>query len=69
MMPPGLLNTLSDEDILDMLAYVISMGDPQNPLFEKSGLVSLPRAEPRPVNLGDSCFEWSDDTLQSTSWP
>ena len=35
MMPPGLLYTLSDEDILDLLAYVLSMGDPENPLFEK----------------------------------
>ena len=35
MMPPGLLNTLTDTDILDLLAYVLSMGDPGNPLFEK----------------------------------
>jgi putative heme-binding domain-containing protein len=35
MMPPGLLYTLSDEDILDLLAYILSMGDPENSLFQK----------------------------------
>ena len=35
MMPPGLLNTLEDEDILDLLAYILSKGDKSNPLFQK----------------------------------
>jgi putative heme-binding domain-containing protein len=34
MMPPGLLNTCSDEDILDLLAYLLSKGDRSSPLFE-----------------------------------
>lgn len=34
MMPPGLLNTLSDKDILDLLAYLLSKGDKNNPLFK-----------------------------------
>ncbi len=33
MMPPGLLNTLSEEDILDLLAYLISAGNPDDPMF------------------------------------
>jgi len=35
MMPPGLLNTLEDEDILDLLAYLLSKGDKEDPLFQK----------------------------------
>ena len=35
MMPPGLLNTLSDEDILDLTAYVLSAGDPKHHMFAK----------------------------------
>lgn len=35
MMPPGLLNTLSDEDVLDLTAYVLSAGDPKHHMFAK----------------------------------
>ncbi len=35
MMPPGLLNTLSDTDILDLTAYVLSGGDPEHAMFAK----------------------------------
>ena len=35
MMPPGLLNTLEDDDILDLLAYILSKGDKDNALFQK----------------------------------
>jgi putative heme-binding domain-containing protein len=35
MMPPGLLNMLEDEDIMDLLAYILSKGDKDNPLFQK----------------------------------
>ncbi len=34
MMPPGLLNTCTDEDILDLLAYLLSQGDRESPLFK-----------------------------------
>ncbi len=34
MMPIGLLNTLSREEILDLLAYIQSGGDPEHPLFQ-----------------------------------
>jgi putative heme-binding domain-containing protein len=33
LMPPGLLNTLSQDEILDLLAYVIAGGDPESPVF------------------------------------
>lgn len=33
MMPPGLVNTLSKDDVLDLLAYLLSKGDPEDPLF------------------------------------
>lgn len=33
-MPEGLLSTLSREDVLDMLAYLLSRGDPKNKLFK-----------------------------------
>ena len=35
MMPENLLNNLEDEDILDLLAYILSKGDDENPLFQK----------------------------------
>jgi putative heme-binding domain-containing protein len=34
MMPPGLLNTLNEDDVLDLLAYLLSKGDADDPLFE-----------------------------------
>jgi len=34
MMPPGLLNTCKDTDILDLLAYLLSKGDKNSPLFK-----------------------------------
>ena len=33
MMPPGLINTMSKDDILDLLAYFISGGDPKSSMF------------------------------------
>jgi putative heme-binding domain-containing protein len=34
MMPPGLLNTLSDNDILDLMAYLLSKGNAEDPMFK-----------------------------------
>jgi putative heme-binding domain-containing protein len=34
MMPPGLLNTLKDNDILDLLAYLLSKGNKEDPMFK-----------------------------------
>ena len=34
MMPPGLLATMSADDILDLLAYLLSAGDPDHALFK-----------------------------------
>lgn len=33
MMPPGLLNTLAKDDVLDLLAYILAHGDPEAPVF------------------------------------
>ena len=35
MMPPGLINTMNKEDILDLLAYLISGGDRKHELFDR----------------------------------
>lgn len=35
LMPPGLLNTFSEAEIADLLAYMESMGDPKHPNFTK----------------------------------
>lgn len=35
MMPPGLLNMLKEDDILDLLAYLLSGGNPKDPMFAK----------------------------------
>ncbi|MDA1161976.1 MAG: DUF1080 domain-containing protein [Planctomycetota bacterium] len=34
MMPKGLLNTLSEDEIRDLMAYLLSRGDRSNPMFE-----------------------------------
>ena len=34
-MPPGLLNTLTQEEVLDLLAYLQSGGNEQSPAFAK----------------------------------
>ena len=34
MMPPGLLNTLQDTDILDLMAYLLSKGNAEDPMFK-----------------------------------
>ena len=33
LMPPGLLNILTKDEVLDLLAYVLSGGDPKNAVF------------------------------------
>jgi putative heme-binding domain-containing protein len=35
IMPPGLLNTLTEDEILDLIAFMESMGDPAHPNFSK----------------------------------
>ncbi|CAN5164108.1 c-type cytochrome [soil metagenome] len=34
MMPPALISTLTEDDVLDLLAYLIAAGDPEDPLFQ-----------------------------------
>lgn len=34
MMPPGLVYTLSKDDVLDLLAYLLSQGNPDDPMFK-----------------------------------
>ncbi len=35
LMPEGLLKTLNENEVLDLLAYLLSRGDPKNPMFRK----------------------------------
>lgn len=35
MMPQGLLNTLNEEEILDLIAYLMSRGDPDHAMFQE----------------------------------
>jgi putative heme-binding domain-containing protein len=35
LMPDKLLNTLNESEVLDMLAYMLSRGDPNHPMFRK----------------------------------
>ncbi|MCA9145364.1 MAG: c-type cytochrome [Planctomycetales bacterium] len=37
MMPQGLLNTLDEEEVLDLMAYLLSRGDRNNEMFQASG--------------------------------
>lgn len=34
MMPPGLLNTLTKDDVLDLMAYLLSAGNADDPMFK-----------------------------------
>ncbi len=36
MMPKGLLNTLNEEEVLDLMAYLLSRGDRDHPMFRQS---------------------------------
>ena len=33
MMPPGLLNSLNKDELLDLFAYILSGGNPEDPRF------------------------------------
>ena len=35
IMPKGLLNTMTKDEILDLLAYIISGANPEHPAFRK----------------------------------
>jgi hypothetical protein len=35
LMPPGLLNLLTKEEVYDLAAYVLSGGDAKNPMFKR----------------------------------
>jgi hypothetical protein len=35
MMPKGLLNTLSEEEVKDLMAYLLSRGDRSHAMFKK----------------------------------
>jgi mono/diheme cytochrome c family protein len=35
MMPAGLIDTLKEEEIYDLIAYILSRGDPSSPMFSK----------------------------------
>ena len=37
MMPLGLLNTLHKDEVLDLVAYLLSRGDRQSPMFRRGG--------------------------------
>ena len=50
MMPAGLINTLTREDILDLVAYLQSGGDPDSPVFVGAKkTVSTPKPKEKPV--------------------
>ena len=34
-MPPGLLNLMREEEVMDLIAYILSGGDPNHPAFKK----------------------------------
>ena len=36
-MPPGLINSLSVDELRDLIAYLMSRGNPEDPMFKKKG--------------------------------
>jgi putative heme-binding domain-containing protein len=53
MMPEGLLNTLDRDEVLDLVAYLLSRGDREAPLFRRGGLA--------PASAAARAAEGSDD--------
>ena len=48
MMPAGLLNTLHEDELLDLMAFLLSRGDPHNPMFApKTAAASARKSERR----------------------
>ena len=35
MMPPGLINSLNPEELQDLVAYILSGGNAEDPMFKK----------------------------------
>ncbi|HTO02450.1 MAG TPA: hypothetical protein VL069_02055, partial [Opitutus sp.] len=35
MMPPGLINVLNPDELQDLIAYILSAGNPADPMFKK----------------------------------
>jgi hypothetical protein len=35
MMPPGLINSLNPEELQDLLAYILTSGNPDDPMFKE----------------------------------
>jgi hypothetical protein len=35
MMPEGLLNSLHEDEVLDLMAFLLSRGDRKSPMFKK----------------------------------
>lgn len=55
MMPAGLINTLTKEEVLDLIAYLQSGGDPDSPVFtgsKKTAAVSKPLEKPMFTDAG-----------------
>ncbi|MBL8809218.1 MAG: c-type cytochrome [Planctomycetaceae bacterium] len=55
MMPAGLINTLTKEEVLDLVAYLQSGGDPDSPVFtgaKKTAAVTEPMEKPMFTDAG-----------------
>ena len=37
LMPKGLLDKLTRDEVIDLLSFVFAKGDPKHPLFQKGG--------------------------------
>jgi mono/diheme cytochrome c family protein len=35
MMPPGMINNLTEDQIADLSAYILSLNDPKGPMFKQ----------------------------------
>ena len=38
LMPEGLLDTLDRDEVLDLIAYLLSRGDRNDPMFKRAGI-------------------------------
>ena len=43
LMPDGLLDTLNRDEVLDLIAYLLSRGDRNDPMFKNAGIPAASR--------------------------
>ncbi len=60
MMPEGLLDTMDRDELLDLVAYLLSRGDRENPMFRRSAGLGLKSVAPCADGESEAFFNGKD---------